>query len=184
MDARTPAVARTRTNDRTRSRKSSDPLRRYARNRMTNVEANHVSYQRAATGFPPRRSATGPVEYSGATPATIASVPRTRAETTPETAYTRGTRHTRSRSGRPETRLRAKWRNEPEVRLIPTHSTRIHGRSAAPAVPAGASRTTASPRAQIPNAALRRKNGRRGRARGTGGAEDPGGAGGPARPPR
>src|SRR5256712_12717258 len=112
---RTAAEARTRTTPRLRRRASGLRFRRYARIRIAIVATNHASYQPAASGYAGPTFATGP-RSPIETPSTTKSVPRTRAATTPETLYTTVRRHGRSRSGRPVAKVRAKWRNVPEVR--------------------------------------------------------------------
>src|SRR3989449_3686616 len=93
-------------------------------------------------------------------------VPTTRGATTAETAYTIGRRQRAWRRGFPAEKLSAKWRNVPDVRLIPTHWRRIQGpRESSDA--AGANRTTASPRSHIANATIRRTKGSRVGVRGT-----------------
>jgi hypothetical protein len=144
---------------RLRRRASGLRFRRYARIRIAIVATNHASYQIAARGYARPTSATGPRAPS-ATPPTIQSVPTTRVATTAETPYVTGGSHGRDRNGWPVAKFRAKWRNVPEVRAIPTHWTRIHGRRAAGDA-SGAKRTTASPRSHIANATVRSANGRR-----------------------
>ena len=164
-EARTAAPARTARTPRLRRRASGLRFRRYARTRIAIVATNHASYQPAASGYAGPTSATGP-RSPIETPSTTRSVPRTRAATTPETLYTTGRSHGRSRDGRPVAKFRAKWRNVPEVRAIPIHWNRIHG-SRTSGDAAGAKRTTASPRSQIANDAARTANGRRVGVRGT-----------------
>src|SRR5881296_2515762 len=90
--ARTPAVESTARRPRIRRRKYREPPFRYARKRIRYVEPNQTKYHPAAGGYPAPRATTGPVGED-ATPAAMASVPATRAPTTPETPYTRGTAH-------------------------------------------------------------------------------------------
>src|SRR3989442_13217308 len=116
--ARTAADARMRTTPRNPVRASGLRFRRYARIRIAIVATNQASYQIAAAGYAGPTFATGPSGPT-ATPSTMRSVPRTRTPTIPETLYTAGRTHPRSRRGRPGPKFKAKGRNVPDVTTMP-----------------------------------------------------------------